>query len=670
MSPDHQLSQNVSPEAGPSAFWVEDRFSSASDLPFSFIYGGRPSRELLDGWHYSARTQYMPGDVVARTLTFTDPATSLEVRAEARVYTDTAGVDWTVYFTNAGSADSLVLERVKTVDTTTTIRPDANLVVHRLHGSPCQIDDWMPFDDHLAPGTQLEFGATNGRSANVCPFFSVDWGDGGVITAIGWSGQWTASVSYSQDGEVRVSAGMEYFRTVLHPGETVRGPRVLQVRWNVGDHYDAYNAFRRTMLSHILPRIQGRVVTPPVAHLGASCYEMNNTTEATELSYLASIEGLGFEAYWLDAYWTRGGFPGGMGNYGFPIKRAEAEDRFPNGIKPIGDAAHAQGLKLVLWFEPERVAPGTEITREHPEWVMPPVGDSGGLYNLGIPEAREFMTEYLKTAIRKYGVNILRIDYNIDPLPFWQAANEQDHGRIGIAEIRYIEGLYQMWDDILAAFPDLFIDNCASGGRRIDLETCSRAIPLWRSDNTCEDLVHPTPANMLNSALKNQIMTAGLNRYLPFSMVGQMGADPYHFRSGFNYGIAFGEDCRPPDYPRETLKLAIEEGRRLRKFYSGNFYPVSPVTTSTRDWCVIQYHLPREDKGVVIAFRREASEQEHWRCTLREIDHACDYLVIVSRTFVPDDPVRMHGSDLASMDIHLCEAPGSAVIEYEKIQGQ
>ena len=54
-------------------------------------------------------------------------------------------------------------------------------------------------------------------------------------------------------------------------------------------------------------------------------------------------------------------------------------------------------------------------------------------------------------------------------------------------------------------------------------------------------------------------MSAGLNRYLPFSTVGQMGATPYLFRSGFNAGIAFCEDVRPEGYPRHLLQQGIAE---------------------------------------------------------------------------------------------------------------
>jgi alpha-galactosidase len=48
--------------------------------------------------------------------------------------------------------------------------------------------------------------------------------------------------------------------------------------------------------------------------------------------------------------------------------------------------------------------------------------------------------------------------------------------------MKHIEGLYNFWDNLLARNPGPLIDNCASGGRRIDLETIGRSVPLWRTD--------------------------------------------------------------------------------------------------------------------------------------------------------------------------------------------
>lgn len=51
-----------------------------------------------------------------------------------------------------------------------------------------------------------------------------------------------------------------------------------------------------------------------------------------------------------------------------------------------------------------------------------------------------------------------------------------------MTEIRFVEGHYAMWDELREKNPGLWIDNCAGGGRRIDLEMCMRSVPLWRSD--------------------------------------------------------------------------------------------------------------------------------------------------------------------------------------------
>ena len=510
----------------------------------------------------------------------------------------------------------------------------------------------MPFDDILPPGKPVEFGAVNGRSSADSPFFTLDWGSGGVVTAVGWSGQWRGTVEHAPGRAVRIQAGMQHLKLSLRPGESIRSPRIMQLYWSGGDQYRAYNLFRQTMLAHIVPKCDGRTVTPPIVHMSTSFYELNNSTEANVLSHLESIKGLGFEMFWLDAYWTRDGFPAGMGHYGFPIERVEPRDRFPRGIQPIRDAVHQAGLKYLMWFEPERVHPGTAIAKEHPEWVISPGGDGSGLFNLGLPAGREFMTQYLTTVIKEYGLDCLRIDFNIDPLPFWEFLNQQEPERVGIGEIRYIEGLYQMWDDLLTTYPHLLIDNCASGGRRIDLETCSRSLPLWRSDNTC-DMVGSDPARIAHAAIKNQLMSLGLNRYVPFSTVGQMGSTPYLFRSGFNGGIPFAEDCRPADYPRDQLRQAIDEGKRIRPYWFGDFYPLSEPTLDPSAWCVTQYHRPAESDGIVVCFRRERSPYASFDCELRNIDPAANYEVRQSSglsALAPGDHPGPGAATLPSVD--------------------
>jgi alpha-galactosidase len=658
-----------------SRLWMDDlakQWRVGTELPFSFLLGGRPSQEFLSSWKREVQEKEIDAATRRRIVTLTDPKTGLELRAEAMIYLDAPGVDWTLHLTNRGSQETPVIEQLRALDVTVTLGAGATPVLHRLRGSSCAVNDWEPFHETLEPGQRIAFAPREGKSSlGACPFFNLEDGGGGVITAIGWSGQWVASVERTKSGGLRLQAGIENLHLKLRPGEAIRSPRILQLYWFGDEPFRGYNLFRRTMFHHVTPKLDGKTVAPPIVHLSTSFYELNDSAESNVLSHLESIKGLGFEMFWLDAYWTRGGFPEGMGNYGFPIQRVEPPDRFPHGLRPISDAAHREGMGFVVWFEPERVHRGTYIAKEHPEWVITlDKGDSwlvdNGLFNLGLPAAREYMTRYLIAAIKAYGIDCLRIDYGVTPGSFWQFLDKTDPNRVGLAEIRYVEGFYQMWDDILRDLPHLFIDNCAGGGMRIDLETCSRSVPLWRTDATIGPL---NGLDFNQAALQNQLMTAGLSRFVPFNTSGMMGATPYLFRSGFNAGISFCEDCRPPDYPRAQLKQGIAEGKRIRKYYFGEFYPLSEVTASGEDWCVLQYHRPEEEDGMIVAFRRHRSPYDSFICNLHEIASSAEYRVTTYPGYEPSWSITMEGAKLRQYKAVIEDCPGSLLVEYKKVHG-
>ena len=667
-----RAADDIGRERSDNTQWAERAFrapegeAGADSLPFSFVYGGRSSRDVVAGWRHELRDERLD-DARRRTLVLTDPATGLEVRAVCTIYTDTPGVDWTIHFTNTGDSDTAVLEALETLDATVALEGAGDPpVLHRLRGSTAGVTDWLPFDDALPAGERIAFAPVSGRSSKgASPFFQVSWPGGGVITAIGWTGRWGASVEHV-GGALRLRAGLQRMHLKLHPGETIRGPRILQLYWLGEDPYRGYNLFRQTMLRHIMPTVGGTAVTPPIAHLSTSFYDLDKGTEADVLSHLRAAEGLGFEYFWLDAYRGRDAFPT-VGHYVLPVQREVDAARFPRGLRPISDAAHAAGMKFLLWFEPERICPGTLMAVEHPEWVLIPPPERmghGGMINLALPEARAYVTQYLNAAVEEYAIDCLRIDNAVDYAVMWDILDQEDPERVGMAEIRYVEGLYRMWDDLLAAHPGLFIDNCASGGQRIDLETCARSIPLWRTDATIAPLLDH---NFDQAAICNQAITAGLSRYLPFHTSGQMGASPYLFRSGFNAGIAFCEDIRAEDYPRALLEQAIAEGKRLRKYYFGDFYPLLEVTTNPEDWCVMQYHRPQEGDGMVVAFRRHASAEAAFECHLRAVDPEAEYHVSVSEGYSPGTPVAMKGAALRRFAAEITEGPGSLVMEYKRI---
>ena len=85
--------------------WVKRHLldPNAPRLPFSFVFGGKPSAELLAVWPKKAENRKLDAARTQHTITWTDPKTGLEVRCVAVEYADYPAMEWTVYFKNGGS---------------------------------------------------------------------------------------------------------------------------------------------------------------------------------------------------------------------------------------------------------------------------------------------------------------------------------------------------------------------------------------------------------------------------------------------------------------------------------------------------------------------------------------------------------------------------------------
>lgn len=560
-----------------------------NEVPFSFTYGGKSSREFLQQWPQIRQVRRTPQGQEME-VRWREPSGGLEVTARVRTFAGDAAVDWVLYFRNTGSADTPLLSDVHALD----LRLDTGferipVTLHELAGDSCSANSFQPVDVVVEAGKPTHLAPTGGRPSSVSafPFWDVQYKDTGVVVGIGWTGQWAADLERSPAGPVRVTAGMEVLRTVLHPGESIRTPRILLMPWH-GDHSTAYVRFRRLLFTQYVPRLNGKPVTLP---LDLQCFDRYNATpgwatEDGQMRYVRAAAELGVDTVWLDAAWFPGGFPNGVGSwYADP-------QRFPRGLKPIADAAHERGMRFVVWFEPERVAAGSQIANEHPEWVHG--GSGGGLFRLDDPDARRWLTELLIRRVKEYGIDVYRNDFNIDPLPYWRAADGPD--RQGITEVRYVEGLYEMWDAILRACPGVFIDNCASGGRRLDLEALMRSVPLWRSDTGCSP-GHPE---------WNQMQSLALARYLPLFSVGIWSCVPYEYRSGITAGANLEVPYLDAGYDAKAWRLAVREMQSLRKYWYGDFHPIAGSGVGPDEFVAWQLHRPDLDAGVVMAFRRSA----------------------------------------------------------------
>jgi alpha-galactosidase len=555
--------------------------------PFSFLYDGVSSTELLKQWNRASETNEERNRIV-HAIRWTDPKTGLRVSAEVTAFKRYPAAEWLLHFENTGAQDTPIIERIQALDVqlrTGYARKPA--VLHQLTGDVCGERSFLPLETLLEPGKLVELAPTGGRPSNgAFPFFNLQYGGEGVIAAIGWSGQWAAHVERSGTGPTRLQAGLERTRLKLHPGERIRSPRILVMPWK-GDRLAGHARFRRLLLFEYAPKIGGWPLRLPVA---AQCFDRYSwtrpewSTEAGQLRAVQATRDLGCDTHWFDAAWFEGGFPNGVGNWFCKPKS------FPNGLKPVSDACHRLGLKFLVWFEPERVAAGTQIARERPEFVFG--GANGGLFKLNDPAARRWLTDLLSQRIAEFGLDVYRNDFNIDPLDFWRRNDAPD--RQGMTEIRYVEGHYALWDELRARHPGLWIDNCASGGRRIDLETISRSVPLWRSDTGCS----PGHADW------DQVQALGLSQYVPLSTSCAWEPTAYVLRSAATGGSITQFDYLNDRFSIEEARLALAEVKENQRFWYGDFYPLTRADSGPDPFVAWQLHRADLNAGIVLAFRR------------------------------------------------------------------
>jgi alpha-galactosidase len=676
-----QMVMSVTPTNGEleaEAHWLLDAFGGpdATDKtacpPFSFGFGDGRSTQLLPSWRVERTDIESGGQTRTSLVTWRDPDSGLECQCELTRYSDFPAVEWVLHFKNSGSVDTPILDNIQALDCGVPLPREKGARVHHAKGSECRLDDFAPLITSLGPNEHDPQGAWIGESnpfrleskggrssCGTLPFFNLDMDDHGVIGAIGWTGDWLASF-YRTDTEVRMRAGMRRTHLKLLPGEEIRSPRILLLFWE-GDRMRGHNLLRQFILAHHTPRTNGRAAQAPISN---ATWGGNFADKHIAHGRWWKEQGLPLEYLWVDAGW----FGEDEAKEGATVFNSlwwkyvgdwrPNPGYFPNGLKPVGDALKEMGLGFLLWLEPERVFKDTPWTREHPEWLLGPVGDNY-LFNLGIPEARRMLADFLSNLIAEGNIGCYRQDFNMDPRPFWEAADAPD--RAGISEIRHITGLYALWDDLLARHPGLLIDNCSSGGRRIDLETISRSIPLWRSDVQCWP-------NFGATAMQGQ--THGLGLWVPLSTGCCDREDTYVFRSALGPGMVlimyeFERDIKK-HLSVPWLRERLAELTSVRKYFQGDFYPLLSFSLADDVWAAWQFDRPDLGEGMALALRRPASPFAVMIPKLQRLDPDAHYDVRDADT---GNTQRVSGQDLCNsgLRIEINDQPGSRLLVYKRL---
>jgi alpha-galactosidase len=630
-------------------------------LPFSFLYNGRNSREIIEKWERDEKKEEFKDLILKKVLLF-DKENGLKIEIEVKEYKIFNCIEWVLKFKNHAKKNSPLISEVMPLDIEFNSSNKDKVILNYSKGSQCRIDDFLLLREEIGINSEKNLKPYGGRSSNgILPFFNLQIDDEGIVIGIGWTGQWKINF-LREDKKIKIKCGMERTNFFLYPDEEVRTPSIVIINYKGNDFHTGNNILRRFLIFNS-QKIDGNIFFPPVSICSqATYYKTGKTSEKFELELLKKGKKLGAEVHWIDACWYGNGgeWWQEVGNW------YVRNDFFLNGLKPISDKVHEEGLKFLLWFEPERVRRETEIFNKYPQFLLNNKYDKDNfLLNLSLKEAREFILEKISGIIEREGVDIYRQDCNFELLPYWEENEEKD--RKGIIEIKHIEGLYFLWDSLKNKFKNLLIDNCASGGRRIDIETLKRSFPLWRSDFS--DFPSLKREKWLTE-IGNQVQTSGLSLWVPFHGGGIWVFKSYEFRSGLSTGFTFSIEKRedyPPDKDGE-IKKAIEEIKILRNYFLGDFYLLSPLTVEKHDWCAYQFHREDLDSGFALFLRRHQSHFPVIEVQLYNIDTNKKYEVIFSKKSGNYRNKKIiSGEKLKNIKISIKEKPGSLLLIYKKI---
>ena len=651
--------------------WAQQHFAKGKIPPFSFVYGGKSSETFLKNWQYKAeKISTSEANAVVTRYSYRDPSSGLLVKCTVTCFTDFPSVEWVLNFSNTSAKNTPVIEKAAAIDQSFVSDDKGTFILHHSRGSNAERVDFQMRNDKLQPGKAIYSTPDGGRSSDhsAFPFFNIEMpGDQGIVVAVGWTGKWYSNVLLSDEKTVSLKSGMEKMKLTLYAKEEIRTPKICLLFWKGEDKMTGHNQFRQFILAHHTRRINGHFAEYPLSGSfdygdPAPCGEYNCLTEKFAVALVDRYKRFGIlpEVFWLDAGWytgcgwdkENGGWWQNVGNW------TVDKDRFPNGLKPVADAVHQTGSKFMVWFEPERVVKGTQIYTEHPDWLLKTLPESdNSLFNLGDKDACKWLTTYIGDLIQQQGIDYYRQDFNFDPFPYWVANDKPD--RIGMSEIRHIEGLYAFWDGLLERFPNLLIDNCASGGRRIDLETTSRSAPLWRTDYQYGE---PTGY---------QCHTFGLNYYLPIHGTAIYKTDSYTFRSGLSAAAVMNWEVTGRESEAiPAIQKRIKDYKELRPYFYGDYYPLTESRNNQEEnnWLAYQLNRPSTGEGIILAFRRKDCKQETIQVKLGGLDKSADYEINIL-----DYGLKMNrkGSELiAGFDLTIPQKPSSLMVSYHRIENK
>ena len=581
-------------------------FASAEKVPFTFMYGDRRINGIPEEFAPKVEAA-QEGDVKKVTITGKD-SSGLEIKAEYAEYKDFPVTEWMVTITNCGEKDTPVLSDIKTVQ---GVLEGSEAVLMHGNGDTCNTEGYEYFYDKVDKELLL-YPEGGNPCKEALPYMRLMFKEYSVNIAIGWSAQWEAKFTPSENGNgVEFYAKQQRTNMYLKPGESIRTPRITFMGYT-GDESRGRNIWRRWYFKHIIPKENGKVLPPKMVLHTWGVFggeEWCNATEENQIMALNAYleKGLRPDIWWIDAGWYPcGGHWGDTGNWRLN------EENWPNTMMPVAKKCHENGIQFLLWFEPERIRMNTDFKNNLGDWVLDAKDrDGNNLLDLGNKECCDWLIDHIDNIIKTNGVDIYRQDFNFAPLYTWIRYEEKD--RLGFKENQHVQGYWRYWDTLMERNPGLLMDSCASGGRRNDLETMRRSVPF-----------HYTDVGYGNHPVK-QKQHREMFEWIPYFRAHTLSWDVGEQYIDWNNAPVdrFAFHCAMAPAITSMVQYndtdeAFEAGRAMEPVWrraaelmlSGDYYPLTECRKSAEDYYAMQFDDPEKKQGFFQVLRNVACKDE------------------------------------------------------------
>jgi alpha-galactosidase len=277
---------------------------------------------------------------------------------------------------------------------------------------------------------------------------------------------------YRIDDGISISGGIAdrefgHWMKEIHPGERFITPgAILSVC--KGGGCDRISQRMTSCLNEVLDQGPESEQSLPVV-FNEYCTTWGCPSHENICGILEAIKGKGFDYFVIDCGWYKEeGIPwySSMGDYNV------SSDLFPDGLDKTVEAIKATGMKPGIWFEIENVGSAAKAYNEE-DHLLKRDGVTLTTTNRRFWDMRDpWVINYLKDKVigtlKKYQFEYIKIDYN-DTIGIGCDGAES----LGEGLRQNMEASFEFIKTMKQEIPEIIIENCASGGHRLEAKMMS-----------------------------------------------------------------------------------------------------------------------------------------------------------------------------------------------------